>query len=79
MNKKIYDLFEEYRNDFEEKIQDEIENVINRILNRVQYLIKKDAYKNEEEVRIFLLDLERNMILKKLVLEKVVCHVFILI
>ena len=51
--KKIYDLFEEYRNDFEEKIQDEIENVINRILNRVQYLIKKDAYKNEEEVRIF--------------------------
>ena len=38
-----------------EEIKDDVEEVVNCILNRVQYLIKKDDYKNEEEVRVFFI------------------------
>ena len=38
-----------------EKINDDVQTVVDSILNRVQYLIKKDDYKGEEEVRIFFI------------------------
>lgn len=38
-----------------EEIKIEVEEVIDRILKRVQYLVKKNDYINEEEVRIFFL------------------------
>ena len=31
----------------------EIKELVDHILNRIKYLIKKDDYKNEEEVRAF--------------------------
>ena len=38
-----------------EEIKDDVQTVVDSILNRVQYLIKKDDYKGEEEVRIFFI------------------------
>ncbi len=38
-----------------EEMKAAVEKVVNHILKRIQYLIKKDDYMNEEEVRIFFL------------------------